>query len=184
MMSRLAVLLLGCWTVVPGAVAAQEVDDPNVPRPPYLLALTRAERIEAAVQLFLAEFMQAIQTADTLKLSMLVEDELIPAGEKPVSQRAGCPSLGRALQRLRAARAGLSDEPRLPLRMIRLGDVATTLSVSSDTVARVSARLKERTDRAVLYAPIAFVFALDGDLIRLGATGGLLVGTCGFAEAR
>ena len=179
----LAVITLS--VAVTGSLAAQQpVDDPNVPRPPYLLNISRAERIEAAVQLYLAQFIQAIQTADTAALSALVGEELIPAGERPVAQRAGCASVGDAVRQLRVARAGQSTSPRMPLRMMHLGDVATDITAVGDTVARVTAQIRERTRRELRYAPIELVFAGDGDRIRVAAARGVLVGACGFARVR
>ncbi len=155
-----------------------------MPRPPYLLAVSRAERIEAAVQLYLAKFIQAVQTADTAALSALVGDELIPAGEKPVAQRAGCASVGDAVRQLRIARAGRSTNPRVPLRMIRLGNITSDLTVRGDTVAFVAARIQERTRRELRYAPIELAFTLEGDRIRVATARGVLVGACGFARTR
>ena len=180
-----AIVLIAVLTAAGGGLAAQEAaEDPHVPRPPHLLSLSRSGRIEAAVQLFLAELVQAIQTADTAALSALVGEELIPAGEKPVASRAGCASVGHALRRLRIARAGKSRRAELPLGMIHLGDITTDLTARGDTLARVSARIRERTRREMRYAPIGLTFRLDGDRIRVVEARGVLVGACGFAGTR
>lgn len=165
-----------------GALAAQETEDPNVPRPPYLLNVSRAERVEAAVQLYLAQLIQAIQTVDTVALSALVGDDVVPAVEKPVARRAGCRGVGDAVRQLRVARAGQSTNPQLPLRMIHVADIATDLTVRGDTLARVSARIRERTERELLYAPIELAFKLDGARNRVAEARGVLLGACGFAR--
>jgi hypothetical protein len=177
-----AVLTIGIMSVSVGAAVAQDPEDPNVPRPPALLTLTRTERIEAAANLYLRSLIQAIQTADTAALSALVPDDVIPNVEKPVAQQAGCASLADAVRQLRAARAGQSSNPDLPLRMIHLVDGVTDLTAVGDTVARVSARIRERTPRELRYAPIELVLAADGDRIRVVAARGVLVGVCGFAR--
>lgn len=182
-MVRLVVLTLSV-AATGSLVGQQPAEDPNVPRPPYLLGVSRAERIEAAVQLYLGQFIQAIQTADTVALSVLVPDEVIPPAEKPVAQRAGCPSVGEAVRQMRVARAGQSTNPRMPLGMIHLGDITTDLTSRGGTVARVSGRIQERTRGELRYAPIELEFALDGDRIRVAIARGVLLGACGFAHTR
>jgi hypothetical protein len=130
------------FVVAPGLLAQER--DAMEPRPPLILAASRTERLEAAVRLYLQDFIGAIQRADTVVLGGLVPPEAIPDAEKPIAARAGCASLGAAVARLSATRAGESPHPALSLADVRLGEPTILLGQSADTVARVSVRLLEQ----------------------------------------
>jgi hypothetical protein len=166
-------------TMVP-VVEAQERDAME-PRPPLILTASRTDRLEAAVRLYLQEFIGAIQRADTVALGVLVPAEAIPNAEKPVALRAGCASLGTATARLRAGRAGESGNPALPLAGVRLRTLTIDLAVSADTVARIRARILEHRGRRILYVPVEVVFVEAGDGWRMALAHGALVGMCGLA---
>lgn len=160
---------------------AQQDPDPTEPRPPVLLEMTREERIGTAVQLYLRQFIQAIQQADTVALASLVPPEAIPAAERRVGEQAGCGSMGRAVAMLRSGRAEQSENPALPLGMIRLRELAIELTSGGGPVARADARVEERRQNRLLYAPLSFTFALEEDAIRLRRVQGGVVGLCGLA---
>jgi hypothetical protein len=174
-------VVLLCVAVV-GPSWAQTGPDPAQPRPPLLLDASREERLEAAVRSYLQEFIGAIQRGDTVALGVLVPADAIPEVEKPIATRAGCASLGAATARLRAARAGVSTHPALPLAGIRLTNVTIRFEQSRDTVARVQARAVERRGGRTRYAPIEVIFVRDGDVVRVAAVRGALVGLCGLAQ--
>lgn len=187
-MRRIAIVSLGFSIAVLGggvrSLAAQQDPDPNKSRPPLLLELTREERIATAVHLYLKQFIQAIQRADTVALASLVPDEVIPAEERPVAERAGCPSLGRAVVMLRASRAGRSENPELPLRMIRLEEVNVSLSAARESGSVAEMRIQEHAPGQVLYAVVSAVFSVRGDAIVARRLEGGLVGLCGLALSR
>ena len=164
-----------------GSLGAQVDPDPAQPRPPLLLEASRTERLEAAVRLYLAELIMAIQRGDTVALKSLVPDEVVPDGEKLVAGRAGCSSLGAAAERLRAGRAKEAPNPALPLSGVILGVETVTLGPSGDTVARVLTRIMERRDGRVRYATIELAFVEVGGSWRVGPAKGILAGTCGMA---
>jgi ketosteroid isomerase-like protein len=175
--------LVLCVTVPVGLVG-QEGPDPLQPRPPLILAASRAERLEIAVRMYLQDFIGAIQRADTMALASLVPEDVIPTLEKPVAQRAGCPSVANASERLSALRMGESVQPVLPLAGIRLRNVTIVLGVRGDTVARVQARIAERRSGRERYAPIDLLFVEQDDAWRIALARGALVGLCGLAAAQ
>jgi hypothetical protein len=148
-----------------------------------LLDASRAERLEAAIQVYLAEFMAAIQRADTAALEALVPAAVVPDGEKPVASREGCPSLGRAVARLRDARANESPIAELPLHAVRSEAVVVDLVSAADTIGRVRGKLVERRGGRVRYAPIEIVFTQVGGTWAVALAKGTLVGLCGLATA-
>ena len=180
-MPRLLVAVLLTITMAP-VVEAQERDAME-PRPPLILTASRTERLEAAVRLYLQEFIGAIQRADTVALGVLVPAEAIPEAEKAVAARAGCASLGAATNRLRARRAGQSLQVQLPLSGIRLRHVSIVIESTGDTVARARARLQERRGRTLLYAWFEVGFTQSAGRWMAGAANGTLVGLCGLAVA-
>jgi hypothetical protein len=153
------------------------------PRPPLILTASRTERLEAVVRLFLQDFIGAIQRADTVALGVLVPAEAIPDAEKPVAARAGCASLGAATARLRAGRAGESPHPALPLAGVRLDNVMIVIGGTADSVARVDARVLERRNGRVRYAPVRVAFVEANGGWQAAVAQGVLTGLCGLAEA-
>ena len=174
------VLLLAVAGV--GRAWAQSGPDPGQPRPPLLLGASREERLGASVRMYLQEFIGAIQRGDTVALGVLVPREVIPEVEKPVATLAGCASLGGATARLRVRRAGESAVPALPLAGIGLSNVRIILGGTADTVAWAQARAVERHGGRTRYAPLVMVFAREGDVVRVVAARGALVGLCGLAQ--
>jgi hypothetical protein len=152
------------------------------PRPPLILTASRAERLEAAVRLYLQEFIGAIQRADTVALGVLVPAEAIPDAEKPVAARAGCASLGAANARLRAARAGASPHPALALAGVQLRNVTIHIGGTGDTVARVNARILEHRGGQTRYAPLEVVFVEKNVTWQMAVARGVLTGMCGLAQ--
>jgi hypothetical protein len=152
------------------------------PRPPLILAASRAERLETAVRLYLQDFIGAMQRGDTMALGVLVPEDAVPDAERLLAGRAGCASLGRATAALGERRSGESSHPALPLAALHLRSTTILITSVADTVARVATRVSERHGSRIRYAPVEFVFIEAEGTLRLAGAPGVVAGVCGLAQ--
>jgi len=152
------------------AVAQQPArDNPDVLRPPVLLSFPVATRQQELVRLYFAELGRAIQTADTTTLSVLVPDPAIPADEKLKARRAGCPSMGAAMNR-----PGNRGTPGGGPNATRLDQVQVLQAAEGDTVAFGTAQftINRRTSE------LSVALTRSGHARSMGRVRGLLAALC------
>jgi len=165
-------LVLAVSVVVGSAPAtAQQVahDNPDVSRLPALLSFPVATRQQEIVRLYFAELRRAIQTADTTTLSVLAPDLVVPADERLNARRAGCASLGAAMNRPSNRSTPVSGPT-----MATLDQVEVTPAAVGDTVALGTAQLT-LNGRA---SQIAVALTRSGHARSMGRVRGLLSAFC------
>jgi len=163
-------LAVGVVVLSAPAVAQQPArDNPDVLRPPVLVSFPVATRQREVVRLYFAELRRAMQTADTTTLSVLVPDLVIPADEKLNARRAGCPSLGAAMNRPgnRGAPVGGPNTPRLD-------QVHVLPAAQGDTVAFGNAQLTINGRTSELSVALTRL----GNARSMGRVRGLLTALC------
>ena len=164
------VLAVSAVTLLAPALSQQPArDNPDVLRPPALLSFPVTTRQQEVVRLYFAELRRAIQTADTTTLSVLVPDLVIPADEKLNARRAGCPSLGAAMNRPvnRGAPVGGPNT-------LRLDQVQVLPAAQGDTVAFGTAHLTI-SGRA---SQLSVALTRSGHARSMGRVRGLLSALC------
>jgi len=114
----------------PAAAQQPATENPNALRAPTLLAFPPATRQREVVRLYFAELRRAIQAADTMTLSALVPEFVIPEAEKLNARLAGCSSLAAGVTRLRTRTTPLGGASA-----VRLDQVEVTPAAQGDTVA-------------------------------------------------
>jgi hypothetical protein len=168
------------FVVAPGLLAQER--NAMEPRPPLILAASRTERLEAAVRLYLHDFIGAMQRGDTMALGVLVPEDAVPDAERLLAGRAGCASLGRATAALGERRSGESSHPALPLAALHLRSTTILITSVADTVARVATRVAERRGNRIRFVPVELVFIERDGTLRLASAPGVLAGVCGLTQ--
>jgi len=164
------VLAVSAVTLRAPALSQQPAhDNPDVLRLPALLSFPVATRQQEVVRLYFAELRRAVQTADTTTLSVLAPDLVIPADERLNARRAGCASLGAAMNRPSNRRTPVSGPT-----MATLDQVEVMSAAQGDTVAFGTAQLTIN-DRA---SQLAVALTRSGHARSMGRVRGLLSAFC------
>ncbi|SRR5216110_725461 len=143
--------------------------DPNSPRPPTVALATSQDAQIATFTIFLSEVVRAIQSGDTLSLSALVPDRVIPAAEKNEAASLSCPRLSNTV---------LGWRPR-GLSLAQPVVLQTTPLAAADSQLVATANIWFLRDGGtVVRAPVRVVIARDGNARTVDSVGGLLLAVC------
>ena len=132
--------------------------DPNSPRPPTVALATSQDAQIATFTIFLSEVVRAIQSGDTLSLSALVPDRVIPAAEKNEAASLSCPRLSNTV---------LGWRPR-----------GLSLAAADSQLVATANIWFLRDGGTVVRAPVRVVIARDGNARTVDSVGGLLLAVC------
>lgn len=170
-MIRASILLALGIIVRCAPVGAQEPagSNPDAVRLPVLLSFSPVTRQQEVIRLYFAELRRAIQTGDTTTLSVLAPIEVIPTEERTTARRAGCPSIGAAMNRAEKRSAAAGGWSAVVLRQ-----VGVLAAAQGDTVAVGTAQLSINGRTTGL----SVALTRSGNARSMGRVRGVLLGLC------
>jgi hypothetical protein len=150
--------------------------DPNRLRPPTVVSTSAEASDLSTARLFMQELIRALQVADTIAVNSLVVESAISPEELNAASIRGCPSMNRAVDRIRFA----AGRPRT----FALSSIArdTTSTSRGDTTSVVVAEVRAvRPGDSMTLIRTRLVLLREAHARSIQGIDGILIGLCGLA---